>query len=374
MDAIYLDHNASTPVHPWVLDAMLPWLRGGFGNPSSSHAWGRAARAAIDRARAQVATLIGAAPEEIIFTSGGTEASNLAIRGTAAVSSRKALVTSTIEHPATAAPCALLAAQGWLVHSVAVDALGVLDLGAAISWLGPDTALVTVMLANNETGALQPLAALATQAQAVGAVVHTDAAQAVGKVPVDVEELGVDLLTIAGHKLYAPMGVGALYRRSGTPLAPVLLGAGHEGGLRPGTENVAGIVGLGQACALAGRDLDAEAERESELCELLWGLLSAGIPGLQRNGPVGAEVLPNTLNISVPGMRGADLLAAVPEVAASTGSACHEGADRPSTVLRAMGLSHVRAMGSLRLSVGRGSDDDQIRRAADYLVAGWCRT
>jgi cysteine desulfurase len=271
-DPIYLDHNATTPLHPEVLDAMIESHRGQWGNPSSSHVYGQRAADAIAAARAEVAGLIGASPAEIIFTSGGTEASNLAIRGAAALR-RGALVTSAVEHPATLRP--LSALTGRRVVVLPVDGEGRVDADAA---LPEEVALLTVMHANNEVGTIQPIAALAARC---GGLVHTDAAQSLGKVPVDVTALSVDLLTIAGHKLYAPKGIGALYVRDGLALPPLLLGAGHERGLRPGTENVAGIVGLGVACRLAGERLAAEATRLSDLRERLWERLSAGVDGLR---------------------------------------------------------------------------------------------
>jgi cysteine desulfurase len=260
---IYLDHNATTPVAPEVLDAMLPYLRDQYGNPSSDHSFGRRAAAAVDQARAQVAALIGAEPGEIVFSSGGTESNNLAIRGTASVAepTRRRIVTTSVEHPATTAPCQHLETQGWTITRLPSTPTGSIEVANAAAAMGPDVALVTMMLAQNETGAILPVGDVAAHAHRAGAVVHTDAAQAVGKIDVDVNDLDVDLLSIAGHKCYAPKGVGALYRRAGTPLGPVLLGAGQEGGVRPGTENVASIVGLGAACELAGRRLAADGPR-----------------------------------------------------------------------------------------------------------------
>ena len=243
---IYLDHNATTPIQPAVLEAMLPYLGEEFGNPSSAHPYGRRAHDAIEHARYEVAALLGCLPEEVIFTSGGTESNNLALRGVlGAVESRRHLVTSVVEHPAIETPCVWLERNGFEVDRVSVDPTGRVLLDELQARLRSDTAIVTVMLANNETGTVMPIADIAATAHAQGALVHTDAAQAVGKIPVQVDGLGVDLLSVAGHKLYAPKGVGALYVRRGTPLRPLLLGAGHERGLRPGTENVAAIVGLG---------------------------------------------------------------------------------------------------------------------------------
>jgi len=370
---IYLDHNATTPILPDVIEAMLPCLREHFGNPSSSHVYGRRAHDAVEHARRQVAALIGATAEEIVFTSGGTEANNLAIRGVAgALASKRHIVTSQIEHPATAEPCRLLQGLGWEVTWLPVNAAGRVrdeDLDSAAS---PGTALVTIMHANNETGTIQPIREASEAGHAVGALVHTDAAQSVGKVPVRVDDLGVDLLSLAGHKLYAPKGVGALYVRNGTPIEPVIRGAGHERGLRPGTENVASIVGLGVACEIAREGLDEEAARLRRLRDLMWDLLHEGVPGLALNGHE-RERLPNTLNVRFPGVRGSDVLAFAPEVAASTGSACHEGGERPSAVLTAMGIEPDAALGSVRLSLGRHSTEDAVRRAAAALEEAWRR-
>ena len=371
-DVVYLDHNATTPMAPEVLEAMLPYLTHAFGNPSSTHALGRQAADAVRAARSQVAALIGSRPDEIIFTSGGTEANNLAIRGAAAAATpdRRRIVTSAVEHPATVQPLHLLGGQGWAVTVVPVTAAGYLDLAALEASMGADVALATVMLAQNETGALQPVAAVATAAHRAGALAHTDAAQAVGKVPVDVDELGVDLLSIAGHKCYAPKGVGALYVRRGTPVAPILVGAGQERGVRPGTENVAGIVGLGAACAILAGDLDAEAERLGGLREDLWARLSAAVPGMVRLTPPD-DVVPNTLLVSFPRVAGWHLLDAAPTVAAATGSACHSGEHSASAAVVAMGVDPQAASGVVRLSVGRPTSARDVERAADALISAY---
>ena len=368
-EVVYLDHNATTPVAPEVLEAMLPYLRTAYGNPSSDHTLGRRARQAVEEARASVAALVGAAPSEIVLTSGGTESNNLAIRGVAAraPSDRRRIVTSAVEHPATAAPLALLEASRWTLARVPVAASGILDLAAALAALGDDVALVTVMLAQNETGALMPVAELAAAARAHGAVVHTDAAQAIGKIPVSVDDLGVDLLSIAAHKCYGPKGVGALYVRRGTPLSPLVLGAGQEGGLRPGTENVAGIVGLGVAAGLAIDRLDADVARIAQLRDELWRALSARVDGTRRHTPDDA-CLPNTLLVSFPGVLGADVLARVPQIAASTGSACHAGEHAPNATLLAMGVDPEVALGAVRLSLGRGTTRAEIEAAVELLA------
>lgn len=277
-----------------------------------------------------------------------------------------------IEHPATARPCAWLAEHGMRVTKIGVDAGGVVRLDEARAAIDGGTQLVTVMHSNNETGVLQPIAALAALARAVGALVHTDAAQSLGKVQVRVRELGVDLLSIAGHKLYAPKGVGALYVKRGTPLTPFVLGAGHERGLRPGTENVASIVGLGAACEAVGTDLDGARARMERARDLLWTELAAAVPGLVLQGHR-TERLPNTLHIRFPRVVGSALLEHAPEVAASTGSACHDGHETASAVILAMGVSEREALGSVRLTLGRSTTEDDVRRAASTLGRAWAR-
>lgn len=368
---IYLDYNATTPIDPRIVEAMLPWLRGAFGNPSSDHVYGRNAKTAVQHAREQVAAMIGAQPGEIVFTSCATEANNLAILGVARAlqgGSRNRLLYSTVEHPAVAQPMRSLSEAGWTVETMAVDASGRVD--AAPITLGVDVALVSVMLANNEVGTLQPVAEIATRVHGAGALMHVDAAQAAGKIAIDVEALGADLLTLAGHKFYAPKGVGALYVRTGTPLQAIQFGAGHEGGLRPGTENVPHIVALGEAARLARIELQAEAARIQMLRDDLHSRLSVAIPGLLLNGHV-SERLPNTLNVSFPGIAGWQLLAAVPDLAASTGSACHAGRHAASGVLGAMGLSAEQAAGAVRLSMGRFTTESEIEQAATMLIAAW---
>lgn len=372
-DPIYLDHNATTPLLPEVVDAMLPYLREHFGNPSSGHVYGARARAAVARAREQVAALLGCDADEVVFTSGGTEANNLAIRGvTEALERKSRVVTTVIEHPATSRPCAWLERHGRSVSRVGVDADGRTRVDAAREAIDGDTALVTIMHSNNETGVLQPVEELARLAHAAGALFHTDAAQSLGKVPVRVRELDVDLLSVAGHKLYAPKGVGALYVKRGTPLVPLALGASHERGLRPGTENVASIVGLGAACEAVGRDLDVAAARMQRLRDLLWERLASGVPGLALNGHRELR-LPNTLNVRFPRASGSAVLDGAPEIAASTGSACHEGHESASAVILAMGVEPGEALGSVRLTLGRGTSDDDVVRAAEGLVTAWKR-
>jgi len=361
---IYLDHNATTPIAAEVAQAMWPYLTEHFGNPSSSHPYGRIAKAAVDQAREQVADLIGAQPDEVIFVSGGTEANNLAIRGVAALATTTVAVATAVEHPATTAPLALLAAAGWTVHRLPVDAEGRAVVAALQA--GP-VGLGTAILAQNEVGTIEPVQAIAEAVHRAGGIMHADAAQAVGKIGVNVNDLGVDLLSIAGHKLYAPKAVGALYARRGTAVSPLLVGAGQEGGRRPGTENVAGIVALGAACELAASLLATEPDRQAELRELLWSTLSSFIPGLVRLSPP-AGCLPNTLMIAVPGMIGADVLDGAPQLAASTGSACHSGVHTPAATLLAMGVTPDTAIGAIRLSLGRATTSQDIRDAAAFLA------
>lgn len=370
-EPIYLDYNATTPLLPEVVAAMLPYLRERFGNPSSSHPIGRVAREAVETAREQVAALIDADPSEIVFTSGGTEANNLAIRGAAeALPDKRSVVTSAVEHPAVAAPCAWLERHGWRVTWLGVDVSCRVRPDEALEAVAQDTLLVSLMHSNNETGVLQPVAEIARRARERGALVHTDAAQSIGKVAVSVQALGVDLLSIAGHKLYAPKGTGALFVRRGTPLRPLLLGAGHERGVRPGTENVASIVGLGTACAIARSDIEEQGRRQRSLRDELWARLEADVPGIALNGE-GSERLPNTLNVRFPRVSGTALLRACPEIAASTGSACHGDAEQASAVILAMGLEPGLALGSVRLTLGRSTTPGEVARAASSLVAAW---
>jgi len=370
-EPIYLDHNATTPLLPEVVEAMLPFLRDAFGNPSSGHAFGRAARAAVEAAREQVAVLLWCNPDEVVFTSGGTESNNLALRGvTEARSERRQVVTSLVEHPAVAAPCRWLERHGWRVARMGVDGHGQVRPDELLQVMAADAALVSVMHSHNETGVLQPVRAIAEAAHAAGAIVHTDAAQSVGKVPVDVRELRVDLLSLAGHKLYAPKGVGALYVRRGTPLLPFALGAGHERGFRPGTENVASIVGLGVACERARLDLAAVGARVRALRDRLWQLLREQVPGLALNGHPD-ERLPNTLSVRFPAVSGSALLAAAPGVAASTGSACHAGHEEPPGAVVLMGVPPREALGTVRLTLGRGTTSDEVERAAAALGRAW---
>jgi cysteine desulfurase len=368
---VYLDYNATTPVDPAVLKAMLPCLGDEFGNPSSAHPLGRRARDAIEAARAEVARLIGAMPDEILFTSGGTESSNIAIRGAASANpARNVIVTTAIEHPATEACCAFLEAQGRKVARIAPNRDAVVDAEKFIAAIDKNTALATIIHAQNETGTLQPVAEISAAARRCGALVHADAAQSVGKIAVDVNQLGVDLLSVAGHKLYAPKGIGALYIRRSIDLPPLLLGAGQEHGRRPGTENVAFIVGLGEACRIAKAHLQAGLHELKNLADELYGRLRREIPRIRLVGhPL--HRLPNTLNVLFPGVSGRRLLECCPGVFASTGSACHADSEEPSAILTALGIPAHEALGSVRLSLGRHTSGADVEIAASQLIAAW---
>jgi len=366
---IYLDYNATTPVAPEVAKAMLTWLTEQFGNPSSSHAYGLKARQAVAEARESVATLIGARAEEIVFTGSATEANNLALLGAARAAplGRRHLIVSAIEHPAVMQPTLHLQESGWELTVVPVDGYGRVAPDAVAAALRPDTWLVSVMHANNEVGTIQAIAEIAALVRANGSLMHTDAAQSAGKVRLDVTELDVDLLTLAGHKFYAPKGIGALYVRRGTAIKPILFGAEQEHGLRPGTENVPHIVGLGVAAQLAGARLPLAAPTMTALRDTLHARLTAAAPGLLLNGHP-EHRLPNTLHISFPGVSGRELLAAVADdLAASVGSACHSDAETVSGVLAAMGCDAARARGAVRLSVGWSTNLAEIERAVTAL-------
>jgi len=370
---IYLDYNATTPVDPAVLDAMLPFLRGEFGNPSSAHGLGSRAHDGVEVARAEVAALIGAEPDEIVFTSGGTEASNIAIRGAVRIDARRRdVVTSTIEHPATEACCAFLEAEKHKITRVATATNGLIDPGRVAAAIGNTTALVTIIHAQNEIGTIQPIAEIAAAVRRHGALVHVDAAQSVGKIAVNVRELGADLLSIAGHKLYAPKGVGVLYIRRGIALPPLLLGAGQERGRRPGTENVPYIVALGEACRVAGAMLEREAKRLSALANELFAALKRDVPGIIMVGHP-TQRLPNTLNVLFPNASGRKVLEKCSCIMASTGSACHADSEGPSAILTALGIAHDQALGAVRLSLGRGTKQEDVSAAARALAEAWQR-
>ena len=366
---VYLDYNATTPVALDVADAIQPFLDIHFGNPSSSHAYGLSVRQAVADARASVAALIHAKSEEIVFTGSATEANNLALLGVARAlgQTKRHLVVSAIEHPAVMQPALHLRETGWDLTVVPVDSHGRVDPYAVAASVRPDTALVSIMHANNEVGTIQPIVEIARLIKPMGVLFHIDAAQSAGKIEIDVDALGVDLLTLAGHKFYATKGVGALYVRSGTPIKAILYGADQEHGLRPGTENVPLIVGLGEAAKLAREHLPATMRKLQVLRDRLHERLTASIPGLVLNGhPI--ERLPNTLHVSFPDISGRELLSRVAgQVVASLGSACHSEADAVSGVLAAMGCDASRARGAVRFSVGWMTTPEEIEIAATIL-------
>lgn len=368
---IYLDHNATTPVDPAVIDAVADAMRDEFGNASSVHHFGQRAKARLDDARQDLATLIGAAPTEVVFTSGGTEADNLAIRGVAEALEplgRRHLVTSSLEHEAVLTTMRALERRGWRVTRVAPDAQGVVHPEAIAEALTDDTALLSLMHGNNEVGTLQPVAACAALARARGILVHTDAVQTVGKVPVDVHALGVDLLSLSGHKIYGPKGVGALWIRRGTRLQSAMTGGKQERSRRAGTENVPAIVGLGVAARLAAARLETDAAHQADLRDRLEQAILARVPGTHVNG-AGQPRVPNTTNIGFEGIEAESLLIALDldGFAVSTGSACSSGTLEPSHVLKAMGLPLHDTQNALRISLGRHTTADDLAALADAL-------
>ena len=368
---IYLDYNATTPHDPEVVAAMRPYLEERFGNPSSSHWYGAQTRAAVAEARGQVARLLNCRPADILFTSGGTESNNHAIRGVALKrqSRGRHIITSRIEHPAVTEVCRRLETEGFEVAYLPVDRYGLVGVADVEGAIRPDTILITLMHANNEVGTIQPIQAVSAIARRRGIVFHTDAAQSAGKIATDVQELGVDLLTVAGHKIYAPKGVGALYVREGLALERLMEGAGQESGQRPGTENVLEIVGLGKACEVAERDLARNMSHMRERRDELEQGLRERIPDVRVNGH--SEIrLPNTLSVSILGLNANDLLAEVGAlVAASAGAACHSGEVRVSHVLRAMNVPEEWARGTLRLSTGRMTTSAQVQAAVTAIAA-----
>jgi cysteine desulfurase len=374
MQRIYLDHNATTPVDPAVVQAMLPYFSGEFGNASSIHTYGQRARAAVETAREQVAALIHARPQEIVFTSGGTESDNHAIFGLvqAFLPGRPGthIITTSIEHEAVLNTCQALEKQGAAVTYLKVDREGLIDLNELRRALRPETALITVMHANNEIGAVQPLEEVGRIAAEADVYFHTDAVQSAGKIPVDVQALQLDLLSLSGHKFYAPKGVGALFIKGGTQLRQFLYGGHHQRGHRPGTENVAGIVGLGKAAELARLALEHDARRIAALRDALEQGLLARIPDSRVNA-AHAPRTPNNSNIVFPGIEGEALLIALDlkGLACSTGAACSSGAVEPSHVLTAIGLPAAEARATLRFSLGRGTTQAEIAAALEIVPA-----
>lgn len=369
---IYLDYNATTPVDPTVLKAMLPFFKEYFGNPSSAHVYGFKAKEAIDKAREQTARLIGAEPNEIVFTSGGTESDNYAIIGTALSKMEKGkhIITSKIEHPAVLQTVEYLQERfNFKVTYLPVDKNGMTSPADVEEAITPQTTLITIMHANNEVGTINPIGEIAKIAENKEITFHTDAAQSCGKIPVNIRELKVDFLTVAGHKLYAPKGIGALFIRNGTKLDKYMHGAGQEMSRRAGTENVPYIVGLGMACQIASSNLSAYSQNIMMLRDRLHRNFLDGL-GAKRvclNGHPNKR-LPNTLNVSINGIFGEELLKRIPEIAASTGSACHAGSTKPSAVLVAMGVSERAALGALRLSLGRWSTQEEIDKASSMII------
>ena len=368
MSRIYLDYNASTPIAPKVLEAMMPYLTSKFGNPSSSHSFGVECRAAIEQARERVANLLGCEASEIVFTSGATESNNMVIKGIAKAAGKgKHFITSQIEHPAVLEPCRHIERFGYKVTYLPVDKYGFVDPDVLAKAITPDTALITIMHANNEVGTIQDIAGLAKIADSRGVPFHTDAAQSAGKVPCRVNDLGVDFLTVAGHKFYAPKGVGALYIRKGAKLPPMMHGAGHEHGMRPGTENLASVVGLGAACEIALPLLDSEGSRQKKLGQRLFdGLKKSGLKVHLNGHP--EKKLPNTWNISFEGHDATAVMEALgKDIAVSPGAACHGDTVNASHVLVAMGVPDKLSRGAIRFSLGRETREKDIDTVVDRL-------
>ena len=371
MQRIYLDHNATTPIHPEVVESMLPFLGSTYGNPSSLHWFGQQVARALDRAREQVAALICAQPDEIVFCSGGTEANNYALMGVVAQSSFHVphVIASAVEHQAVMNPCRELQQGGCFVTFQPVNEQGAVVPDCLAENVSPRTALISVMLANNDVGTLQPIADIAWIAKSRGVTIHTDAVQGLGRVRVDVTELDVDLLSLSGHKLHGPKGIGALYIRRGVTLAPWLLGGSQERRRRAGTENLPGIVGLGTACELAGERMVADAQSVTALRDRLETGLTEALPSLRMNGHPDQR-LPNTLNVTVPGLSGEEVVLSLDlmGIAASTGSACAAGDPEPSYVLAAMGLSEADARASVRFSLGPDNTEAEIDQTIAAMV------
>ena len=366
---IYLDHNATTQVDRDAVKAMLPYLEDAFGNPSSGYALGVRAKEGLERAREDVAQLLGCQNHEIIFTSGGSESNNMVLKGVIEFKHPEKfhVITSAVEHPAILNPSLFLMELGVKVTILPVDPFCRVDPGAVKKAILPNTTLISIMMANNETGTLQPIKEISEIGREYGIPVHTDAAQAVGKIEVDVNALGVDFLTVAGHKLYAPKGIGALYIRDGRNLTPLIHGAGQEYGKRPGTENIILAAGLGAACRIARKRLKSDYQTMEALRNRLQTRLFEGLDDLVLNGHP-EKRLPNTLHIAVPGIEGGLILEGVPKIMASTGAACHDRTVTLSHVLSAMGVPPETGMGALRFSVGRRNSIEQIEEAAQAII------
>ena len=367
---IYLDHNATTPLDPAAVEAMTSSMNEDFGNPSSSYPLGVRAKEKVENSRSQVASLLGCKSGEIIFTSGGSESNNMVIKGLIDFKrpEKHHIITSAVEHPAILNPLLYCMELGVRITILPVDRYGIVSPDDLERNINSDSCLISIMLANNETGTLQPIKEISKIAKEYGTPVHTDAAQAVGKIPVNVNELGVDLLTVAGHKFYGPKGVGALFIREGLSITPLIHGAGQEFHKRAGTENITLASGLGAACEVARERLGDDIRRVMELRDRLQDLLFENIEGIVLNGHP-EERLPNTLNVSVPNIEGSRILEGLPELAASTGAACHDRSVNLSHVLSAMKVPPEIGMGALRLSLGRHNDMPQIEEAAALIIA-----
>jgi cysteine desulfurase len=368
---IYLDYNATTPIATEVAEAMMPFIEKDFGNPSSAHPMGRSAKEALEKARSQISRMLGCDSNEIIFTSGGTESNNMVLKSVAWTLRKKGshIITSKIEHPAIINTAHFLMEWGCDVTFLPVDTYGFLDPDEVKKALRKDTILITVMHANNETGTIQPITEISSIAREHGVLFHTDAAQSIGKIETKVHDLGVDFLTIAGHKIYAPKGVGVLYIRNGVEIEPFIHGGGQEKGFRSGTENMILNVGLGQACELVMDNLYHDMSRLRRLRDSLYNQIRSEVPKVILNGHPEVR-LPNTLYLSFPGMRGEEILKLIPELCASTGSACHDASVTLSHVLEAMGIKKEVGMGAIRLSIGRPTTESEIDQAAQLLVEG----
>ncbi len=365
---IYLDNAASTQIHEDVLDTMLPYLKEQYGNPSSIHRYGRLTRKAIEKARKQIASLINADPSEILITSGGTESNNTALNGVAMKNPTGQIITSLIEHDAILEPCKKLTQHGFDVDYISVDKLGIIDPLVLKNHITEKTILISIMFGNNEVGTIQHISEIAKICNEHKIIFHTDAVQAVGKIPIDVKELGVDLLSISSHKLYGPKGIGALYIKKGVDIDPILLGGGQESGLRSGTENVANIVGFGKACEIAKNNLTENITHMKKLRDILIDKVLHEIPKVTLNGNTQYR-LPNNAHFTFLGVNGEDLIIKLDEngIAASTGSACSVNTQKASHVLQAMGFSHEQIMGSLRLTTGIFNNEKEIEQTVDIL-------
>jgi cysteine desulfurase len=365
MRRIYLDHNASTPVHPDVVAAMLPYFAERFGNASSIHGFGREARDAVDTAREEIARFLAVTPDELVFTSGGTESDNFGVKGLALARGRGHIITTRVEHHAVLRSVQALEAQGFAATYLPVDAYGRVDPDDVRKAIRPDTVAISVMHANSEVGTLQPIAAIGAIARERGVPLHVDAVQTFGKVPIDVEAMGISLLSISGHKIYGPKGVGGLWIRKGTRMASVQHGGDHERRRRAGTENVSGIVGFGKAVEVRARDMAHEAGRVSAVRDRLWNGIASGVPDVRLNGHP-TERLPGTLNVSYRGVESESVVLGLDlkGIGVSAGSACTSGSVEPSYVLVAMGLTVEWAMGAVRHSLGRSTSNEDV----EYVV------